>query len=92
MAAGAALASNWGVIMVLELQWARHISSDLLDIRCCRYDEVIDSLAPVVNSTLGQMLDDFFQYANDLQQSLDEHGKSMVAGQYCMSSSCPLQA
>lgn len=32
-------------------------------------------MAPVVSSTLGQMLDEFFQYANELQQSLEEQGE-----------------
>lgn len=36
-------------------------------------------LAPVVSATLGQMLDDFFQYAAELQQSLEQHGENSKA-------------
>lgn len=42
---------------------------------CCRYDGVMDGpMGPVVSATLGQMLDDFFQYAAELQQSLEQQG------------------
>lgn len=42
---------------------------------CCRYDGVMDGpMGPAVSATLGQMLDDFFQYAAELQQSLEQQG------------------
>jgi hypothetical protein len=42
----------------------------------CRYDDVMDGpIGPVVSATLGQMLDDFFQYAAELQQSLEQQGE-----------------
>lgn len=38
-----------------------------------RYDGVMEGpMGPAVSATLGQMLDDFFQYAAELQQSLEQ--------------------
>jgi len=52
----------------------------------CRYDEVVNGpLGPVVSATLGQMLDDFFQYAAELQHSLDQQGR--VFARVCLSPS-----
>lgn len=40
-----------------------------------RYEDAVNGpLGPVVSASLGQMLDDFFQYAAELQQSLEQQG------------------
>ncbi|KAF8060100.1 hypothetical protein HT031_005039 [Scenedesmus sp. PABB004] len=40
-----------------------------------RYDDAAAAaMAPVISATLGQMLDDFFAYAHDLQDSLEQRG------------------
>eukprot|EP00775_Hariotina_reticulata_P000244 gene244-449_t len=45
-------------------------------------EEFNTTVAPVLSATLGQMLDDFFQYATELQHSLEQQGKQMVALTY----------
>lgn len=35
-------------------------------------------MGPAVSATLGQMLDDFFQYAAELQQSLEQQGEACM--------------
>jgi hypothetical protein len=41
----------------------------------CRHDDPASAaLRPAFAATLGQMLDDFFQYATELQQSLEQQG------------------
>lgn len=46
----------------------------------CRYDGVMEGpMGSAVNATLGQMLDDFFQYAAELQQSLEQQGEAVHA-------------
>jgi hypothetical protein len=41
----------------------------------CRHNDLASAaLNPAFAATLGQMLDDFFQYATELQQSLEQQG------------------
>jgi hypothetical protein len=47
--------------------------------RLASSDEFNTTVAPVLSATLGQMLDDFFQYATELQHSLEQQGEQIVA-------------
>jgi hypothetical protein len=59
--------------------WAHLIRADSTPRAACRYDGVMEGpIGPAVSATLGQMLDDFFQYAAELQQSLEEQGEGCM--------------